>query len=180
MHIKSEVLKEIFFRTFDKAQAYELEMWALGRETPKELKESLVRLHKFTYLGEEVSLRDLLKQTNMMLDRLISELGTEAEGYIKKYMKVRSETPEIEEEIKRRLKREAESINMLIESMNGICNEEVTQKIHTEDGKLIKERVCVVCSSTFNSNRKNAKYCSSKCKQAGYREKKDRYSNSLI
>ena len=58
--------------------------------------------------------------------------------------------------------------------MNYKGNISVTQKQQIGDSKLLKEQVCIVCSNTFNSNRKNAKYCSLKCKQAAYREIKER------
>lgn len=180
MYFTSEVLKEVFLRILDKAQAYELVMGMFGRETPKELKESLVSLYQATYMTDETNLKGHIRKTNRILSRLISECDTEKKEDIRKFLKYRRVTPVIEKEIKRRLSEEAENINMLIESMDDICNEEVTPKRHTENGKLIKQHVCIVCSNTFNSNRKNAKYCSSKCKQAAYRENKDRYSNSLI
>jgi hypothetical protein len=44
---------------------------------------------------------------------------------------------------------------------------------YTENNKLIKERTCLICSSRFKSNRKNSMYCSDKCKQAAYRERKE-------
>jgi len=43
---------------------------------------------------------------------------------------------------------------------------------YTENGKLMKEKICLVCNSKFNSNRRDAKYCSLKCRQAACREKK--------
>lgn len=44
---------------------------------------------------------------------------------------------------------------------------------HTEEGKLIKEKTCLVCNSHFKSNRKDSMYCSYKCKQAAYRARKE-------
>jgi len=44
---------------------------------------------------------------------------------------------------------------------------------YTENGKLMKEKICLVCNSKFNSNRRDAKYCSLKCRQAACREKKN-------
>lgn len=52
---------------------------------------------------------------------------------------------------------------------NGItqCNQ------HTEEGKLVKEKTCLICNSQFKSNRKDSMYCSYKCKQAAYRARKE-------
>ena len=44
---------------------------------------------------------------------------------------------------------------------------------HTEDGKLVKEKNCLICKSQFKSNRKDSMYCSYKCKQAAYRARKE-------
>ena len=44
---------------------------------------------------------------------------------------------------------------------------------HTEEGKLVKEKKCLVCNSQFKSNRKDSMYCSFKCKQAAYRARKE-------
>lgn len=56
-------------------------------------------------------------------------------------------------------------------------NQSVTKSIingrYTENNKLIKERTCLTCNSYFKSNRKNSMYCSDKCKQAAYRERKE-------
>ena len=45
--------------------------------------------------------------------------------------------------------------------------------LHTEEGKLIKEKICLICNASFKSNRKDSMYCSVKCKQAAYRARKD-------
>jgi hypothetical protein len=44
---------------------------------------------------------------------------------------------------------------------------------YTEEGKLIKEKTCLVCKASFKSHRKNSIYCSHKCKQAAYRARKE-------
>ena len=44
---------------------------------------------------------------------------------------------------------------------------------HTEEGKLVKEKNCLICKSQFKSNRKDSMYCSYKCKQAAYRARKE-------
>ena len=58
-------------------------------------------------------------------------------------------------------------------------NSQVTNSVtqynqYTEDGKLIKDKTCLICNSHFKSNRKDSMYCSYKCKQAAYRARKER------
>jgi hypothetical protein len=48
---------------------------------------------------------------------------------------------------------------------------------HTEEGKLIKEKTCLICNASFKSNRKDSMYCSYKCKQAAYRARKENKKN---
>jgi hypothetical protein len=49
---------------------------------------------------------------------------------------------------------------------------------YTEEGKLIKEKTCLICNSHFKSNRKDSMYCSYKCKQAAYRARKETIKES--
>jgi hypothetical protein len=59
-----------------------------------------------------------------------------------------------------------------LNELNG--NNSVTNIItqYTEEGKLIKEKTCLICKDNFKSNRKDSMYCSFKCKQAAYRARK--------
>lgn len=56
-----------------------------------------------------------------------------------------------------------------LRSNNSVTNI-ITQ--YTEEGKLIKEKTCLICKSHFKSNRKDSIYCSFKCKQTAYRSRK--------
>lgn len=77
-------------------------------------------------------------------------------------------------------------INSLENQINDLkSNSSVTDSItqnnqHTEAGKLIKEKTCLICNSHFKSNRKDSIYCSYKCKQAAYRARKEVSQDSKL
>jgi hypothetical protein len=74
------------------------------------------------------------------------------------------------------LRKRIDSLEKQLNELKG--NSQVTVTVtqsnrHTEEGKLIKEKTCLICNSYFKSNRKDSMYCSYKCKQAAYRARKE-------
>lgn len=67
-------------------------------------------------------------------------------------------------------------LDNLVTDKNPKCNPSVTNTVTTKqrtvNGKLVKEHSCAVCENVFNSHRKDALYCSVKCKQMAYRSRK--------
>lgn len=111
---------------------------------------------------------------SILLNNLISKCNSIIRSDIEKFVKERRQSIDLTEKTKKVFLEEANQLNDIVTFMDFKDNISITQKQHTENGKLLKEHVCIVCSNTFNSNRKNAKYCSSKCKQAAYTEKIER------
>jgi hypothetical protein len=71
------------------------------------------------------------------------------------------------------LRKHIDSLEKQLDELKGNISVTDVSKQYTEDGRLIKEKTCLICKSNFKSNRKDSMYCSYKCKQAAYRARKE-------
>ena len=74
-------------------------------------------------------------------------------------------------ELIERIKQLETALDGLKENMAGYL---ASKKQFTEDGKLMKNKICPICKGTFTANREDALYCSAKCRQVAYRERKNK------
>lgn len=118
----------------------------------------LLRLVRHFYLWfsdyEESGVIETMESVNVKLDEIIRKLDVQkrlnaidAESFF--HMLFDADNTEVENSDSDTQKNEAKSAN-----------------------KLMKKHTCPICGSVFESNRKDAKYCSARCKQAAYRNRK--------
>jgi hypothetical protein len=170
-------LEESYFTKFDQVQAYELFAREEKREEHiKELQSELKKLFNYHYMSSTVDVeKEILKISNM-LEEFISYNPSNVKGEIDYFVHMKNRDANIDEIVIDMLTQIKNRINVFVTAMkcrsNKNVNEYITPKQQTEEGKLVKEKNCLLCNSVFKSKRSDAKYCSSKCKQAAYREKK--------
>lgn len=172
----SDETREYFLTTLDRAQAFELCC------SPGEDYKDFIELNKmlreaFMYVDgtndQESTMK--LNAINKWLDTKINDYQHLVKSSFNDFILRRRQKADIN-------KRAFESIEHSINILNNVyfamkCNSdisvpEMSQKSQfTENGKLMKEKVCSICENKFTANRQDAKYCSVKCRKAGSRQK---------
>lgn len=180
----NHVQKELIFRTFDRVQAYEIVKNLYERAsgvpltTNEELRVATLELYiSASYTVNEGRVREQLEKVNSLLDELIAspEWG---DGEKIKLINELSGEKRKNEELNYMFSLQAKviegSLKDFISLLGGKDNISVTEEKQPENNELEKAHTCLTCSAPFTSKRKDSKYCSSKCKQIAYRERKER------
>jgi hypothetical protein len=171
---------ESYRTTLDRVQGYQVvsaRRRSYNPDTVLMINQQLAKLLDDYYSFNEACIFDDLLKINKMIDDAMEESSVTSAD-ISRFIRSKQQPLDlnINEVVIDILDQEIKQLTCFVTALKTKSNipvmEDITQQQHTVNGKLLKECVCVVCSNTFNANRKNAKYCSDKCKQAAYRNRK--------
>lgn len=176
MAAKTPNLWEAYSATLDRAQAYEVLSKCDDVNNRNELNMELYTMHLSFCNCNDHDVENSILKINKMLDEFINESKSVRSAEVQHFLMNRRPGTNIDDTVLGMLNQEIKRLTVFVTALQNKGNvsvaDAVTSEQYTEDGKLIKEKICSVCDSKFNSNRVDAQYCSTKCKQAAYRERK--------
>lgn len=170
------VLKELYFQTLDRAQAYEILNNLRHKNSsqplshPEELHRALISLYQASIYGAEIDIRENIEAVNSILDKLMSNMDNHYIEHIDNLVSIKRENSRLDKMLPSLADNLEKSLKEIVMLINNRCNLNVT---NPDNNKIEKVHTCLTCSTSFTSNRKDAKYCSQKCKQIAYRERKN-------
>jgi predicted nucleic acid-binding Zn ribbon protein len=123
--------------------------------------------------GDEQRFRDKLEAVNSLLDKLIPEVDSGTFGQFKEVPDLigdRRQNSNLRDELPYMAKNLEGKLGEFVTLLSGNSNRSVTEP---NKHNIEKAQTCLTCSESFTSKRKDSKYCSSRCKQIAYRERKE-------
>jgi hypothetical protein len=177
---RNYVQKELFFRTLDRVQAYELvkNSWEYRSGKPLTVNEELRKATLELFISasdmiDEELVREKLEAVNSLLDKLIPAVDSGIGGLCKEIPDLvghKRENSELAGALPYVAKNMEGSLKDLVTLLSGNSNITATEQ---NNRNIVKAHTCLTCSAPFTSKRKDSKYCSSRCKQIAYRERKE-------
>lgn len=176
----NDIQRELIFRTLDRAQAYELvknfceQVTGEPLTTDEELREATLKLFRSaSEVVNEEAVRKELENVNRLLDELMVSWDMERKHLVHDLTGDRRKNESLVHVLSLVAKNTEESLKDIVAILRGISNLSITEGKQPENRNLEKVHTCLTCSASFTSKRKDSKYCSSRCKQIAYRERKE-------
>lgn len=160
LNMITETTLEAYLTALDRAQAYEICVNEYKLVDAMELRRELTQLHRLRTLNDESNLIEHIEKVNEYLDNLISSCDSQTQEKIKNFLQERRTAANVNEGLLKRIAEEADRLNKIVASVNRSVTRE-----HSE-------HTCIICNEKFPSVSKHSVYCSPKCRQAAYRERK--------
>lgn len=183
------IQKEQLFRTLDKVQAYEIvkNSWEAVRKEPlttnEELRKATLELYQSTCISDnEPNIRKNMEAVNSLLDKLIPEIHDSLMPEIPDLIGDRRQNSNLRDVLPYMAKNLEGKLREFVTLLSNNGNIPVTEQDKRESNinvtepnnhNIEKAHTCLTCSTPFTSKRKDSKYCSSRCKQIAYRERKE-------
>jgi hypothetical protein len=186
------VQKELFFNVLDRVQAYELvkNSWEATGHKPLTVNEELRQATLELFMSasdryDEALVTEKMEAVNSLLDKLIPEVDSGAFGQCREVPDLigeRRQNSDLRDVLPYMAKNLEGKLREFVTFLSGNGNVTVTEQDKRESNVKVTEpnnhniekaHTCLICSESFTSKRKDSKYCSSRCKQIAYRERKE-------
>jgi hypothetical protein len=185
------IQKELFYSILDRVQAYEIvkNSWEAAVHKPlttnEELRQATLELYvSACKTGNEPNITKNMEAVNSLLDKLMPEIYVidnpmpeipDLIGERRQNSNLRAALPYMAKNLEGKLR---EFVTLLSSNSNIQVTEQDKRESNTSvtepnNHNIGKAHTCLICSESFTSKRKDSKYCSSRCKQIAYRERKE-------